>query len=83
MRSLSLPFETSCSLFWQKSREKGLEWTGMIISAPALKADPKAAGPVILSLLSYLSWALPKFQVCNTPPLPQVRKAARKSHSAA
>lgn len=45
----------------------------MVIQAPAIKADPKAAGPLILTLLSYLSWAFPKLQV-RKPPHPDPRE---------
>src|SRR3989338_7281797 len=43
-----------------QSQEAGLSWTGTILSAPALRADPKVATPVKIFLAGVLSNFLPK-----------------------
>jgi len=45
------------------SQERGVKWTGMVLSAPALYIDPKTAGPLILKVVSFLSWGLPKVPI--------------------
>ncbi|MDP2435678.1 MAG: lysophospholipase [archaeon] len=43
-----------------QSAESGLQWAGTILSAPALKADPKVATPLKIFLAGVLSNLLPK-----------------------
>ena len=43
-----------------QSAEHGLQWTGTILSAPALRADPKVATPVKIFLAGLLANLLPK-----------------------
>eukprot|EP00285_Hemiselmis_virescens_P009442 CAMPEP_0173381778 /NCGR_PEP_ID=MMETSP1356-20130122/4206_1 /TAXON_ID=77927 ORGANISM="Hemiselmis virescens, Strain PCC157" /NCGR_SAMPLE_ID=MMETSP1356 /ASSEMBLY_ACC=CAM_ASM_000847 /LENGTH=322 /DNA_ID=CAMNT_0014335787 /DNA_START=12 /DNA_END=980 /DNA_ORIENTATION=+ len=43
-----------------KSKEMGVKWTGLIVQAPPLYLDPKTAGPAMVKLAGFLSWAAPK-----------------------
>lgn len=43
-----------------KRRAEPLKWNGLILSGPALKADPAAATPTVIVLSKLMSWVLPK-----------------------
>jgi len=45
------------------SKERGVKWTGVCLSAPALHIDPKTASPIMLKLVSFLSWGVPKLAI--------------------
>ena len=46
-----------------RSPQAGIDWSGAILSAPALKADPKVATPVKVWLAGLLSRWFPKFSL--------------------
>eukprot|EP00283_Hemiselmis_rufescens_P015095 CAMPEP_0173438004 /NCGR_PEP_ID=MMETSP1357-20121228/19095_1 /TAXON_ID=77926 /ORGANISM="Hemiselmis rufescens, Strain PCC563" /LENGTH=322 /DNA_ID=CAMNT_0014403243 /DNA_START=30 /DNA_END=998 /DNA_ORIENTATION=+ len=46
-----------------QSKERGARWTGLVVQAPALHIDPKAASPLMIKIVGFLSWGVPKLAI--------------------